>query len=139
MKYAFIYRNRGALADQRAVPGSTRKRCRCTMNTLSVVGIICSVATWATRHCRFLSVQFLKESRGAYGWPRIWRELRLDGPPRRQAASTTAHAAEWHPSPRQAPFPDHRLRTAGTACRSRPTCWIATSPRLHRIRCGSAT
>ena len=44
-------------------------------------------------------------NRGAYGWPRVWRELRSARHSRGQAAGATADAAARYPRPRQAAFP----------------------------------
>jgi hypothetical protein len=55
------------------------------------------------------------ENRGAYGWPRIWRELR------EQAARTTADAAAGHSCPRQAVLPGQDNRQpARAADRAQP-------------------
>ncbi len=136
MKYAFIYRNR------RLWPISVQ----CRVLRVSVAGyhehFVRRREIVQRRHLSdaALLVHILAvhaKNRGAYGWPRIWRELRARGI--RVGKLRVQRMMQQHGiRARASAASGSRPRTAGTACRLHPTSWIATSPWPHPTGCGSA-
>ena len=106
MKYAFIYRNR------RVWPISVQ----CRVLRVSVAGYHEHfVRRRDIAQRRHLSDEALlvhiravyAENRGAYGWPRIWRQLRAQGIRVGKLRVQRLMQRQRHPRTRQAPFPDH--------------------------------
>jgi transposase InsO family protein len=64
-----------------------------------------------------------EQNRGAYGWPRIWRELRTQG----IRAGELRVQRLMQPNGIRARG-TRRFRIATTDSRLRPTSWIVTSP-----------
>ena len=98
MRYAFIKRHRTVwpvAAQFRALnvsaSGYHQYRARQTRDKASAQPgrRLCDVALLA--HIRAV----FKETKGSYGWPRIWRELRARGRPRREGARAQADEGPW--------------------------------------------
>ena len=128
MKYAFIRRNR------RVWPISVQ----CRVLRVSVAGyhehFVRRLQLAQRRH---LSDEALlvhiraiyEQNRGAYGWPRIWREH--SGPGVRAGKLRVQRLMQRNiviPGTRQARFPDHDYRQPARSADCAPTSWIATSP-----------
>ena len=78
------------------------------------------------------------ENRGAYGWPRIWRQLRAQGI--RVGKQRVQRLMQKHgiQARGKRKFPRCHHRQQARSCRLRPTCLIASSPWPRPTRRGLA-